>query len=348
MDFNVHLAADYPGKGYGCDRFLDDLVQQAVLADKLGYRAVSLSEHHLIDVGVMPAPLITAVKIAAHTRSIEIVTAVAVLPLHDMRVFAGEVVVADAFCGGRLVLGVGRGAYAFEMERMGVPMAESRERFDEALDVLRALLSREEVSWSGKRYNFDALTVMPRPVTPGGPRMMMAVLVPEAIYHCTRRGFHIQTNPLTGDRAHFVAQVDAFRRGKAELGDAGRALTLSVSRAAGIVRTDAERRAKLALAQHHYSRFDNVFHTAGAVDAGVARSLPRRQTVDELAQNILICTPPEMVDRLGVFADLGVDRVSFTINIGVSQSEAMDTIQCIAEEVMPHFAGRAPALAATA
>ena len=51
-----------------------------------------------------------------------------------MRVYV--VVVADIFGEGRLMLGVGRGAFAYEMERMGVPMAETRERFDESLAVL--------------------------------------------------------------------------------------------------------------------------------------------------------------------------------------------------------------------
>ncbi len=337
MDFNLHLSMDYPGEDVAADRFYADMLEQAALADRMGYASVSVSEHHLVDVGVNPAPLLTAVAIAARTRHVEITTAVAVLPLHDMRVFAGEVVAADALCGGRLVLGVGRGAYAFEMERMGVPMVQSRARFDEALDVLQALLGGEEVSWNGAQYRFEPLTVTPRPVRPGGPRMMMAVLNPEAIYHCTRRGFHIQTNPLTGDRAHFAAQVDAFRRAKAELGEAGETLTLSVSRAAGLVRGEAERQARLAKAQHHYARFDNLFHGPGLVDRGVARALPRKQTLEELGRNVLICTPAEMVDRLGVFADMGVDRVSLTINVGVSQAEALESIQRIAEEVAPHF-----------
>ena len=78
------------------------------------------------------------------TEQIKILTAVTVLPLHDMRTYAGELVCADIFTDGRLMLGVGRGAYAFEIERLGVPMEETRDRFNESLDVLQALLSEEE------------------------------------------------------------------------------------------------------------------------------------------------------------------------------------------------------------
>ena len=167
MDFSIQLSAYYPDKSYGGDRLYRDMLDQAVLADRSGYDAVSITEHHLINILMMPAPLQFAVKTADATRDVKIMTSVVVLPLHDMRIYAGEVVAADIFTDGRLMLGVGRGAFGFEMERLGVPMAEARERFDESLDVLTALLRDEEVSWDGKYYRFDPLTIMPRPVRPG-------------------------------------------------------------------------------------------------------------------------------------------------------------------------------------
>ena len=118
------------------------------------------------------------------------------------------------------MLGVGRGAFGFEMGRLGVPLESSREKFDESLDVLTALLREEEVSWDGKYYNFDALTIMPRPHRPGGPPIVMAVMVPDGIYHCTKRGFHIHDHAtLAGDHQLMLDQVEAFHRGKAELGE---------------------------------------------------------------------------------------------------------------------------------
>lgn len=89
----------------------------------------------------------------------------AVLPIHDMRIFAGEVIAAQMFTDDWLILGVGRGAFACEMALLGSPLEESRDKFNESLDVLTALLLEEEVSWQGDFYNFDALTAMPRPMT---------------------------------------------------------------------------------------------------------------------------------------------------------------------------------------
>lgn len=348
MKFSVQLSSHYPDKSYGGDRVYSDMLDQAVLADSLCFDAVSITEHHLMNCLMMPAPLQFAVKIAAHTKQIKIMTSIVVLPLHDMRTYAGEVVVADIFTEGRLLLGVGRGAFKYELERLGVPMDETQEKFNESLAVLQALLSEEEVSWDGKYYQFDSMTIMPRPVRPGGPKMMMAVLNPEGIYHCTKRGFHIQTTPLAGNHQLLLDQVDGFNRAKQEMGTAGEELTLSLSRAAFLVKSESDRQAKMKLADEYFSRFDNVFTGPGIVDNGMVRPLPRKQSIDELAESLLVCTSQEMIDQLGVYDDLGIDRVILNLNFGAEAEETLDCIQCFAEEVMPHFANSKPALSTVA
>lgn len=340
LEFSIQLSADYPDRNYGGGRVYADMLEQAVLGDRMGYDAVSITEHHLLNVLMMPAPLQFAVKIAALTDQVKIMTSVVVLPLHDMRTYAGEVIVTDILTEGRLLLGVGRGAFRYEIERLGIPMEETQDRFNESLDILQALLTREEVSWDGKYYKFDPITVMPRPVQPGEPQIMMAVLNPEGVYHCTKRGFHIQTTPLAGNHQLLVDQVSGFSRAKEEMGDSGKELTLSLSRVAFVARTEPDRRSKLETAYQYYSRFDNVFTGPGIVDSGMIRPLPRKQTLDELAESLLISAPQEMIDELGIYADLGIDRVILNVNFGVEQSETMDCLQCFAEDVMPHFTGR--------
>ncbi len=335
MKFSIQLSADYPDKSYGGDRVYADMLDQARLADRLGFDAVSLTEHHLMNCLMMPAPLQFAVHIAGQTQQISIMTSVVVLPLHDMRSYAGEVVVADIFTEGRLMLGVGRGAFKYEMERLGVPMDETRARFDESLDVLQALLTKEEVSWDGKYYQFPPLTIMPRPVRP--IQMMMAVMNPEGIYHCTKRGFHIQTTPLSGNHQLLIDQVSAFTRAKGEMGAKGSGLTLSLSRVAHLARDEAEKQRKIAAAHTYYGRFDNVFTGPGTVKNGMIEELPCATPMDELGDSLLICTPQEMIDKLAPYAELGVDRVILNVNFGLAAQDTLDTIQMFAEEVMPAF-----------
>ena len=152
MEFSFQLSANYPDASYCGDRVYSDMLEQAVVADRLGYNAVLITEHHLINCLMMPAPLQFAFKIAAMTSHLKILTSIVVLPIHDMRTYAGEIVVADIFTEGRLFLGVGRGAFRYETERLGVPLEETRARFNESLEVLQALLTKEEVSWDGDYY----------------------------------------------------------------------------------------------------------------------------------------------------------------------------------------------------
>ena len=337
MDFNHFLSSYYPDPAYGGKRLYGDMVEQAILAEALDYCGVTIPEHHLINLLITPAPLQMAVKVASVTERIEITTSVAVLPIHDMRVFAGEVVQADILTDGRLILGVGRGAFAYETNRLGVSLEDTREKFDESLNVLIALLSEEEVSWSGKYYNFEPITIMPRPLTKPMPRIMLAVLSEPGIAACTKRGFCIQTSPLSAAPEVLEGQVKAHKRAKAEMGAAGEALYITLLRVCYCATDEADAREKLELAYDYYSRFDNVYTGPGIVKNGCIEPLPRDQTIEELEKNLLICPPGEMTDRLAVYDGLGIDEVMMNFNLGQPQQATLDSMRRFASEVMPHF-----------
>lgn len=340
MQFNHFLSAYYPDTRYGGDRLYADMLSQAKLVDRLGYRGVSLPEHHLINILLVPDPLQFAVKIASVTQHVEIVTSVCVLPLHDMRVFAGQVVQADILCEGRLVVGVGRGAFAYELARMGKPIEESRERFDESLNVLLALLSREDVAWDGKYYKFEPLTVMPRPVEPGRPSLMVAALGPDAIESAVRRGFHVQTTPLNATVEKMKEQVGAFMRGKASLGEPGLPLRLALLRVCCVARDQADADRKLDLAAAYYGRFHNVFSGPGSVTRGAIDALALQQSMAEFRSSVIICPAAEMVDRLKIYEELGIDDFIMNVNLGHSAQDSEESIQRFAADVMPHFASK--------
>lgn len=337
MQFNNFLGAYYPDTTRGGERLYADMLAQAKLVDRLGFRGVTIPEHHLINILLIPDPLQFAVKVASITANLEIVTSVCQLPLHDMRIFAGQVVQADILCDARLVLGVGRGAFAYELARMGKPIEESRARFDESLDVLLALLAREEVSWEGAYYRFAPITVMPRPRAAGSPPIMIAALAPEAIEASARRGFHIQTTPLNASVDKMREQVDAFKRGKAACGAGGRNLRLAVMRVCSVAKDEADVRRKLDLAYDYYGRFQNVFTGPGIVEHGAIKALPLKQSKEELRASLLIGTASELIDRLKAYEELGVDELIMNGNIGHDNQESLDALERFAADVMPHF-----------
>lgn len=335
MEFNHFLSAYLPDHLGSGKKLYQCMVEQAVQAEQSGYAGISIPEHHLINILLVPSPLQMAVKIASVTQHIELVTSIVVLPIRDMRVFAGEVVQADAMTDQRLVLGVGRGAFKYEIERLGVPMDSTRERFDESLAVLKALLTEKEVSWDGKYYKFDPLTIMPRPER--DIPLMVATMVPEGIFACAKQGYSVQTTPLSGDHQMLLDQVSAFRRGKAEAAPGAPESRLSLQRAVYLARDEADAKEKTALAYDYYKRFDNVFTGPGAVNAGGISPLPRQQSIEELANNLLICTRDQMLDQLGKYAEAGIDEVIMTSNFGQSQEDSLDMVRRFGEEIIPYF-----------
>ena len=337
VEANHFLSSYIPDDSNGGKRLYDDMVEQAVAAEKLGYKGVTLPEHHLVNLLLMPSPLQMAVKVASVTDYLELVTSVAVLPLRDMSVFAGEVVMADILTSGRLVLGVGRGAFAYEMGRLGSPIEESKAKFEESLDVLIARLTEEEVFWDGEYYQFESLTIMPRPMTQPRPKLMVAAMNPRGIAAYTERGFDIQTTPLAGRPELFQAQIAAHKEAKEGMGDSGRNLRIMMSRVIYCTESEAHTRRMVEMAHEYYSRFDNVFTGPGIVDCGEIQPLPRAQSIEELEAHLVICQAEEMVDRLAEYAAAGIDEVILSSNLGQPQPEHLEAMERFSVDVLPQL-----------
>ena len=336
MDFNHFLTSYMPDPSIGSKTHFKNMIEQAVLAEKLGYKTVSIPEHHLVNLLMMPSPLQMAVKIAALTKEIKISTSVVVLPLHDMRTYAGEVATADILTEGRLILGVGRGAFAWEMDRLGTPIEKSKEKFIESLDVLQKLLNQEEVSYKGKYYNFDPITIMPRPIS-NPIQIMIAAMDLDSIKNAASRGFHVQSTVLSGSKELLQQRVNAFKEGSVKLGEEGKLLKISMQRMAFAALDENDAKAKNKLAYEYYKRFDNVFTGPGKVKNGKIEPLPRKQTLEELTENLLICPTNEMIDKLRTYAEAGVDEIIISSGFGQSQSEMIESMYRISEEVIPYF-----------
>uniref|UniRef100_UPI0018DC58E6 LLM class flavin-dependent oxidoreductase n=1 Tax=Pelagibacter sp. (strain HTCC7211) TaxID=439493 RepID=UPI0018DC58E6 len=325
-----------PNPNVGSKVHFQNMIEQSILAEKLGYKKVSIPEHHLINLLMMPSPLQMAVKIASLTKNISISTSVAVLPLHDMRTYAGEVATADILTDGRLILGVARGAFPWEMKRLGTPIEHSKEKFTESLEVLQKLLSEEEVSFSGKYYNFEALTIMPRPITQPIP-IMIAAMDPKSIKNAALRGFHVQSTVLSGTRELLMERVNAFRDGCEELGEKGKLLKLSMQRMMFVAKDEKDAEIKNKLAYEYYKRFDNMFTGPGKVKNGNIIPLPRKQSFEEMKDNLLICPINELIDKLSIYAEAGVDEFIISSSFGQEQNETIESMHKISEEIIPYF-----------
>ncbi len=336
MDFNHFLTSYMPDPNIGSKQHFKHMLDQSVLAEKLGYVAVSIPEHHLVNILMMPSPLQMAVKISSLTNKIRLSTSVAVLPIHDMRTFAGEVATADILTEGRLVLGVARGAFAWELDRLGTPIESSKEKFIESLEVLNSLLSKENYSFKGKYYNFNAITIMPRPISDPVP-IMIAAMDPSSIRNAASNGYHVQSTVLSGTKKLLLERVNAFKEGQQDAGENGKLLRLSMQRMAYAAKDENDAKEKNLLAYEYYKRFDNMYTGPGKVNKGLIEPLPRAQTLEEMTENLIICPVNEMIDKLSVYAGSGIDEMIISAGFGQSQEDMIESMYRISEHIIPHF-----------
>ena len=336
MDFNHFLTSYMPDPNIGSKTHFKNMLDQSILAEQLGYVAVSIPEHHLVNVLMMPSPLQMAVKISTLTNKIRLSTSVAVLPIHDMRTFAGDVSTADILTEGRLELGVAKGAFAWELDRLGSPIESSKEKFIESLAVLELLLSKENVSFKGKYYNFEPITIMPRPISDPVPIMIAAMDV-NSIRDAASKGYHVQSTVLSGTKKLLLERVNAFKEGQREVGEKGKLLRLSMQRMAFAAKDEQDAKEKNLMAYEYYKRFDNMFTGPGKINKGVIEPLPRSQTLEEMTENLIICPVNEMIDKLSVYAESGINEIIISAGFGQSQQNMIESMYRIGEYVIPHF-----------
>jgi alkanesulfonate monooxygenase SsuD/methylene tetrahydromethanopterin reductase-like flavin-dependent oxidoreductase (luciferase family) len=140
-----------------------DVVDQVVEADALGFWGVWLAERHFASGDLLwPSPMVVAGYLAAYTRRIRIGLAARVLPFHHPLHVAADACTLDILSEGRLDLGISRGSMDEAPHRLfGAPREEARQRFDEALSVLRLFFRGRPFSYKGRFY--DLADVIPSP-----------------------------------------------------------------------------------------------------------------------------------------------------------------------------------------
>ena len=174
-----------------------DILAQIELGDQLGFDTAWLAEIHFFpNVSRLASPLTVLAAAAQRTQRIRLGTAVTLLPLHNPLKIAEEAATVDILSGGRLELGVGRGAAPSMFAAYNVPAEETRERFVEALEVIRQAWTSERLSYQGKYVRVQDLPVFPRPVQKPHPPLRIAANSPETYTIAGRLGLPIFATPL--------------------------------------------------------------------------------------------------------------------------------------------------------
>jgi alkanesulfonate monooxygenase SsuD/methylene tetrahydromethanopterin reductase-like flavin-dependent oxidoreductase (luciferase family) len=324
-----------------------DLVDQA---EAWGLDAMWLAELHFDPArSVLSAPMCIASAIAARTKRIKIGIAVQVLPLGNPLRIAEEAATVDQLSRGRLIFGVGRSGVAKTYEAYNVPYAESRDRFAETLEIIeQAWSSTGSFSHHGRYYQFEDVTVTPRPYQQPTPPIRVAATSPDTFVTSGQQGKPIFLAVRHEDARMFAPQIEAYRKAWREAGHPGEGAVFL--RTPGyLAATAAAARTEVEASLMHYYRAQGALLADSARRAGVDAADRRAKTAERLntitydeavVGSLMIGTPDQVSERLAALReDLGLDGVLIELNCGgkVAHADELEALRLLCQEVMPRF-----------
>jgi probable F420-dependent oxidoreductase len=250
------------------------LLAMAERAETAGFDSVWIGDS--ITARPRHEPLTLMAAIAGRTRRVRIGTGVLLPALRNPVVLAHVIGTLDRVAEGRIILGVGIAADTPAIRRefaaTGVPWDRRVGRFLETLEICRALWSRDGVSFSGKHFTLQDVTVEPKPHRRGGPPIWIGGSGPTALREAARFDAWFPTGPSSTAFAEHFPRIQAAARAAgrgpdAVTGAAYVTLALDADRAA------AERRLAAFLETYYAAPAATIMARqatyAGSIEGGV-------------------------------------------------------------------------------
>jgi alkanesulfonate monooxygenase SsuD/methylene tetrahydromethanopterin reductase-like flavin-dependent oxidoreductase (luciferase family) len=324
-----------PGLG---QRMMEEMFEQASLADEVGFDCISFSEHHYAPLLLpTPNPAIFAAAALPRIRRAKIALFGPVLPLHNPIHVAEEVAMLDVLSGGRLLLLFLRGV-PYELRAFSLNLEETRAMTQEAtLLITRALTDPQPFSWEGKYYHYQTVSIWPGLIQrPHPPLFSSGNSFESATFAANQRhGIGISFAPLpyiAGVIAHYKAE--AAKQGWEPRED-------QVVFRGNLIATDTDEEAQQLAAQlatlPHLKRSQGSPGSAASKDGGEHKANPT-VAVNMISTAQFFGSPSTLVTQLKTLYELGVGAVDFVIPTGLmSQEKVLHALELLGKEVLPRI-----------
>ena len=223
MRFSLFVHMERVSSDQDQKELYDQFVELAKMADEGGMHAVWTGEHHGMDFTISPNPFLNLIDLARQTKNVRLGTGTVIAPFwHPIRL-AGEAAMTDMIVDGRLDLGIARGAYSYEYERMmpGMDAWEAGLRMRELVPAIKGLW-KGDYAQEGQFHSFPATTSSPKPVQKDGPPIWIAARDPNSHEFAVSNGCHVQVTPLWQGEAEIIKLMDTFNAACEKFPDARR------------------------------------------------------------------------------------------------------------------------------
>lgn len=352
MKFGIYVEQQCPpGKSHR--QLTDEILEQIVNADRQGFDTYATIEHYFFqEFGISANPMAMFAAAAQLTGRIRFRTALHVVPLHNPLVLASEIAQTVLLTGGRYDVGVGRG-HAWVYTKSGIPVAESRPRYDEAVEIMQRAWREERFSFSGRFWDVQDVTVNPRldPFPP--PRLWTGGTSPSTFPMAGERGWGMMCPPLLP----FEGMREGLRAYRAAAEGAGHEPELMYIRPVWVEEDPAAARREFEDHLRDFVRFNAVpvyslhepalrpeldaagfqFYTSGTLES-LTRLTWEELTAGEGGAGIaFVGSPEEVADKVAwLFDEAGITEFCLLSNLGgIPSWKALKLQERFAQEVIP-------------
>ena len=178
-------------------QLFEDLTELTLMAEAGGFSTVWIGEHHSMEYTISPSPMPQLAYLAARTERIRLGAGTIIAPFWNPLRVAGECALLDVISNGRMEVGLARGAYQFEFDRMagGIPASSGGTHLRELVPAVQALW-QGDYAHDGEIWQFPTSTSVPKPIQRPGPPVWIAARDPDSHDFAVRSGCNVMVTPL--------------------------------------------------------------------------------------------------------------------------------------------------------
>ena len=342
MKFHIAINLERMDDTADMNAVQEHVIDMVKMADEAGFEIAWAAEHHALEMTIAPNPFQIMTWWATHTKNIRLGCGVANAAYWHPINIAGEAAMVDLISGGRMDFGLGSGAYQREFDRMhpGLDQKDSYHYVQEMLPLVKELW-KGDVEHNGKHWQFPKSTSCPKPVQEDVP-IWVAARSPITFDYAVQNNCNIMSWPLTmpfGEAEKYRDQLVEARQKFP--GHTGR---FAMMRHTAIYENEDDRAASISAIRNVLGQFGNLMMKRGDVVNGFPDPIPLEEMegnvrVDPqmLEENLMFGSPEQVVEKLKMYQDLGVDAFIYYASMGLDKKKKKRSYKLFCDKVKPAF-----------
>jgi alkanesulfonate monooxygenase SsuD/methylene tetrahydromethanopterin reductase-like flavin-dependent oxidoreductase (luciferase family) len=338
----VHLERSDPNIPHAT--LFSELTELVSMAENAGFETVWIGEHHGMEFTIAPNPFIHLAYLAGRTSRIRLGTGTVIAPFWHPIKLAGEAAMMDLACGGRLDLGMARGAYVFEYERLspGLDAWAAGQRLRAMIPAIRGLW-RGDYAHECEFWRFPVTTTAPKPIQAPHPPIWIAARDANSHDFAVANSCNVQVTPLASGDGEVASLMERFNKACEAHPEVQRPRIMLLQHTF-VADSPAETDRLCADLSTFYCYFGAWFQNKRPIRQGFLEPLTQEEMAampnyspQVMRRNLVIGEPDAVVERIRGYQALGYDQYSVWIDSGISHARKKKSLQLFIDHVLPNF-----------